>query len=70
MMGKMIREPTGDPAAGADVCAYSYDYVHSIAFAPPSPDVVAQIAEELRRRGSGQSTSFVPSERLKRSSNV
>ena len=33
-------------------------------------DVVAQIAEELRRRGSGQSTSFAPSERLKSSSKV
>jgi len=33
-------------------------------------DVVVQIAEELRRRGSAQPTSLATSERLKRSSNV
>ena len=33
-------------------------------------DVVMQIADELRRRGSAQPTSFAPSERLKRSSKV
>jgi hypothetical protein len=33
-------------------------------------DVVLQIAAELQRRGSAQPTSFAPSERLKRSSNV
>jgi hypothetical protein len=33
-------------------------------------EVVIQIAEELRRRGSAQPTSFAPSERLRRSSKV
>ena len=33
-------------------------------------DVVMQIADELRRRGSAQPTSFAPVERLKRSSKV
>jgi hypothetical protein len=33
-------------------------------------DVVAQIVQELRRRANAHSTSFVPSERLKRSSKV
>ncbi len=33
-------------------------------------DVVTQIADELRRRGSAQPTSFAPVERLKRSSKV
>ena len=31
-------------------------------------DVVMQIADQLRRRGSAQVTSFAPSDRLKRSS--
>jgi hypothetical protein len=33
-------------------------------------DVAAQIVQELRRRANAHSTSFVPSERLKRSSKV
>jgi hypothetical protein len=33
-------------------------------------DVVMQIADELRRLGSAQPTSFAPSERLRRSSKV
>ena len=33
-------------------------------------DVVMQIADEVRRRGSAQPTSFAPSERLKVSSKV
>ena len=31
-------------------------------------DVVMQIADQLRRRGSAQVTSFAPSDRVKRSS--
>ena len=33
-------------------------------------DVVMQVADELRRRGSAQPTSFAPIERLKRASKV
>ena len=66
----------GDVAESSDACELS----NVVETAPAKAlvlaaeakrwEVVMRITEELQRRGCGQPTSFAPSERLKRSSNV